>query len=293
MQHIHVNIYVFFSCCLQLATKDVSAFPLPISTSSKPMSQGGSCVTTPSSSVEGIREELTSITSDRGVPESGLVKHQLRTSLTAETVETTVHEIQEQRSLLPKGADESDSPPKSVGIGSKEATEMDLHLGLHKDTDKCGTDCDENHSNRVDGGEVVCLSGAEGKVVSSPRSPSDPQKNGGELQENVPGESSHSASPSSSQPTTPQGRHRGQMPSPLTTPPTAQTLSRTSSNESPKSPFFIPSNPFLSVVGRMPRFQWAAVHIQLLEDLLKSLLKIVEKWSTEKRYISASRHCNA
>ena len=86
-------------------------------------------------------------------------------------------------------------------------------------------------------------------------------------------------------------KHR---PPPLATPPAMppttptmghDSLSRVSSTESPTSPFFIPRNPFLHVAGRIPRFQWASVHVQLLDDLIKSLLKIVEKWSSEKKYV--------
>ena len=73
------------------------------------------------------------------------------------------------------------------------------------------------------------------------------------------------------------GRHKFARPSPLTsvTPP---SLSRSSSGDPPRSPFMIPKNPFLTLVGKMPKFQWSASHIRLLEDLLRSLQKIVNKW---------------
>lgn len=60
------------------------------------------------------------------------------------------------------------------------------------------------------------------------------------------------------------------------------SLSRTSSGESPVSPFFIPRSPLLSTPGRMPKFQWSSAHIRLLDDLLKSLQKIVNKWKRFK-----------
>ena len=72
------------------------------------------------------------------------------------------------------------------------------------------------------------------------------------------------------------GKHKLGKPSPLvTTPP---SLSRTSSADTPQSPFTIPRNPFLSLVGKMPKFQWSSGHIRLLEDLLRSLQKIMNKW---------------
>ena len=73
------------------------------------------------------------------------------------------------------------------------------------------------------------------------------------------------------------GRHKSARPSPLTsvTPP---SLSRSSSGDPPRSPFMIPKNPFLTLVGKMPKFQWSTSHIRLLEDLLRSLQKIVNKW---------------
>ena len=56
------------------------------------------------------------------------------------------------------------------------------------------------------------------------------------------------------------------------------SLSRSSSNDTPSSPFLIPRNPFLTMSGKMPSYQWLPSHIRLLEDLLKSLQKIVSKW---------------
>lgn len=74
---------------------------------------------------------------------------------------------------------------------------------------------------------------------------------------------------------------RAGQPSPivLSTPPTSLSLSRTSSAERPQSPFLIPRNPFLSLVGKMPKFQWDIVHFSLLENLFKSLHAIVSKWT--------------
>lgn len=73
------------------------------------------------------------------------------------------------------------------------------------------------------------------------------------------------------------GKHKFSRPSPLT-PVTPPSLSRSSSGDAPKSPFMIPKNPFLTLVGKMPKFQWSVSHIRLLEDLLRSLQKIVNKW---------------
>ena len=56
------------------------------------------------------------------------------------------------------------------------------------------------------------------------------------------------------------------------------SLSRTSSSETPSSPFLIPRNPFLATSGTMTKYQWSSGHIRLLEDLLKSLQRIVSKW---------------
>jgi len=72
------------------------------------------------------------------------------------------------------------------------------------------------------------------------------------------------------------GKPKFGKPSPLVTAP--PSLSRTSSAETPQSPFTIPRNPFLSLVGKMPKFQWSSGHIRLLEDLLRSLQKIMNKW---------------
>lgn len=55
-------------------------------------------------------------------------------------------------------------------------------------------------------------------------------------------------------------------------------VSRVSSLDSPQSPFFIPTNPFLMHVEKMPKFQWTMPHFDLLENILKSLQEIVNKW---------------
>ena len=79
-------------------------------------------------------------------------------------------------------------------------------------------------------------------------------------------------------PTASRQKSKPLKPAPLTLIATAPpSISRTSSVETP-SPFFIPRNPFLSVVGKMPKFRWSSGHIRLLEDLLKSLRSIVNKW---------------
>ena len=59
---------------------------------------------------------------------------------------------------------------------------------------------------------------------------------------------------------------------------TPPTVSRVSSADSPQSPFFIPTNPFLMHVEKMPKFQWTMPHFDLLESILKSLQEIVNKW---------------
>lgn len=239
-------------------------------------------MTTPSPSVEGIREELASI---HGLPDSSLTQHQLMTSLTADSVETRLREIKGRDS--PPGRAESATnecavASENVGADGKKSTK--LSVGLDEDGGESGTDHDER--NRLDGrsgddGDVAHLSSTEGQV----------KRIGGEVEEKATQQESGGSSvlqerpgcaTSTSQSSTPLDRHRQHRPSPIATP-TAPPLSRTSSNDSPTSPFFIPSNPFLSVVGRMPRFQWASVHIQLLDNLLKSLLKIVDKW-TAGRY---------
>ena len=55
-------------------------------------------------------------------------------------------------------------------------------------------------------------------------------------------------------------------------------VSRVSSLDSPQSPFFIPTNPFLMHIEKMPKFQWTMPHFNLLENILKSLQEIVNKW---------------
>ena len=70
----------------------------------------------------------------------------------------------------------------------------------------------------------------------------------------------------------------------MPTPQTPPALSRlTSSTDSPQSPFFIPTNPFLMHVEKMPKFQWSMQHFDLLESLFKSIQEIIHKW---KRYVA-------
>lgn len=74
-------------------------------------------------------------------------------------------------------------------------------------------------------------------------------------------------------------------------PHTPPVLSKKSSVESPRSPFFIPTNPFLMQVEKMPKFQWSTVHFNLLESLMKSLQEIINKWKRcEIVYNSFSLH---
>ena len=308
---------------MQLSTKDTSSFSLPLTTS-----QGTSTSTTPSSSVEGLRDELAS---DRGPSDSSLSQHQLRTALTAETVETRSSEP--HLTAEDDTAGMSSGPSRSVGLGDKQLTETSVHSGQSlgqslgqssgqssgQDEVNSGTGHDEKQldgdkklpdsggekgavpgscanqgtgTEQIDGAEDGILSAsAEGVRVGGANSPdlsSGPRSNGvveRTLQQESVGslQSQGSAVPISvsSQSSTPLGRHRQSKPSPIATP-TTQPLSRSSSIESPTSPFFIPSNPFLSVVGRMPKFQWSSSHIQLLDDLLKSLLKVVGKWTENK-----------
>ena len=61
-------------------------------------------------------------------------------------------------------------------------------------------------------------------------------------------------------------------------PHTPPAMGRMSSGENPQSPFFIPTNPFLMHVEKMPKFQWTMPHFNLLESVLKSLQEIIEKW---------------
>ena len=301
---------------MQLSTKDTSSFSLPLTAS-----QGTSTSTTPSSSVEGLRDELAS---DRGPHDSSLSQHQLRTALTAETVDT--------RSSEPHLTTEDDTagmssgPSRSVGLGDKELTETSVYSGQSlgqssgQDEVNSGTGHDEKEfdgdkklpdsggengavpgscanqgtgTEQTDGAEDGILSAsAEGARVGGANSPdlSSGSRNDGEVVEGAlqqeSGSSLQSQGPAvptsvSSQSSTLLGRHQQSKPSPIATP-TTQPLSRSSSIESPTSPFFIPSNPFLSVVGRMPKFQWSSSHVQLLDDLLKSLLKVVGKWTENK-----------
>jgi hypothetical protein len=63
-------------------------------------------------------------------------------------------------------------------------------------------------------------------------------------------------------------------------PHTPPGVSRVSSLDSPQSPFFIPTNPFLMHVEKMPKFQWTMPHFDLLENILKSLQEVINKWKT-------------
>ena len=91
------------------------------------------------------------------------------------------------------------------------------------------------------------------------------------------------ASPGNKDSSRPSGKKLSQsgQPSPisLSASPDPLTLSRTSSSETPHSPFLIPRNPFLNVTGKMPQFQWDSVHYALLENLLKYLNTLVSKWT--------------
>ena len=278
----------------------MSGSPLLPSSHLKPASQPTSSATTPSSSLEGIREELGNIASDRGLPDSSLAQHPLKVSLTAETIETGVRDIGKRE------------PPSEGTRSAQEASSDDIKSEVREDGVESGTQqarherTPEATSGDVTGtSQTPAVEDRDTEVIadsaSSPGLQSDPPKvsttveeeaqqkekesppSGGGGHRERPG-SGTSVSSASSQFSTPRDRRRYHKPSPLSTPTTAQpSLSRTSSIESPTSPFFIPSNPFLSVVGRMPKFQWASVHIQLLDNLLKSLLKIVERWKS-KRY---------
>lgn len=85
----------------------------------------------------------------------------------------------------------------------------------------------------------------------------------------------------SSRPSSAKNFSRSGQPSPtmFSSSPAPLNISRTSSTEPPLSPFLIPRNPFLSLVGKMPKFQWDVVHFSLLENLFKSLHAIVSKWT--------------
>ena len=71
-------------------------------------------------------------------------------------------------------------------------------------------------------------------------------------------------------------RLKSEKPPPIAT--GISVMSSISSIDSPQSPFFIPRNPFLSLVGKMPKFQWTVLHLNLLEGLLKSLKLIIDRW---------------
>ena len=81
------------------------------------------------------------------------------------------------------------------------------------------------------------------------------------------------------------GMKAGGNSSPGTAGPSASpAVSRMSSSvDSPQSLFFIPANPFLIQVEKMPRFQWSMLHFDLLESIFKSLQEIINKW---KAYVS-------
>lgn len=71
---------------------------------------------------------------------------------------------------------------------------------------------------------------------------------------------------------------RSGQPSPFVLPSLTASL-HNSSTELPPSPFLIPKNPFLCLVGKIPQFQWDSVHFSLLENLIRSLHAIVRKWT--------------
>ena len=50
-----------------------------------------------------------------------------------------------------------------------------------------------------------------------------------------------------------------------------------SGDGNPSSPFFIPKNPLLDLVGKVPKFKWTSFHVDLLEDLFLSLYELLEK----------------
>ena len=225
------------------------SFILQLSTGKRPLSttsthavgsRDTSCATTPSSSVEGIREAMTS---NRALVSDTILQHQLATAITAET-----------RSHDERGPVIVEKGGGDVGGEGDGGHPLSVES---RDTET------ERPSERIE---------VEVKAVETPQEISSP-------------------SSSSSQSNTPLARHRVCQPPPLATPlatppitPTERTPScASSSNDSPTSPFFIPSHPFLSVGGHVPRFQWGTAHIHLLDKLLKSLLKIVEKWTTANR----------
>jgi len=55
------------------------------------------------------------------------------------------------------------------------------------------------------------------------------------------------------------------------------TRGLSSSDGNPSSPFLIPKNPFLDLVGKVPKFRWTSFHLDLLEDLLVSLHDLLDK----------------
>ncbi|CAI8037971.1 Putative neurobeachin homolog [Geodia barretti] len=262
-----------------LSAKVMQSLP---SSSSIPSSSSPS---SPSSSTEGIRDDPPSSSS------SSLPSHQLRTSLTADTttdaglrdkdgIETETHE-------RGGGAVEDCDGPHVQRVGVDASRQMPNNPGTREG---------EREGEEVKAGGVDSrkqgVSSSDGALTETETSP-EMLTNAKEvdMSNTRPEKTSGSITPSSSLPPSlpdmPQRMRRLNRPPPLATP-TATPPLLMSSKESPTSPFFIPSNPFLSVVGRMPRFQWAAVHVSLLDSLLRSLLNIIQKWSTDNRMPSKS-----
>ena len=125
-------------------------------------------------------------------------------------------------------------------------------------------------------------------TVSTPRSPARRMLIPSPLDIALGGESlSRTASPLARDAVRAGGMKAGGNSSPGTAGPhTSPAVSRLSSTaDSPQSLIFIPANPFLIQVEKMPRFQWSMLHFNLLESIFKSLQEIINKW---KAYVSIS-----
>ena len=51
------------------------------------------------------------------------------------------------------------------------------------------------------------------------------------------------------------------------------------SRQSGEGPLFSPKDPFLDLEGKIDKFKWTVSHIGLLEELLASIIEILDKWT--------------
>jgi len=139
--------------------------------------------------------------------------------------------------------------------------ETELVLPVIVQEDASETDSASDGSTKADAGASAKQRTISPLVHSSnSSSPSLPRRNSG----------GNSSRPSSA-------RKLVNQPSPVTL--SAIPISRSSSSDTPNSPFLIPRIPFVTLSGKMPKFEWNTVHTTLLERLLKLLCSITSKWS--------------